>query len=79
MNNYSAIALWVYFGFNFPDPKPMFITIYGENLGTHIYNKWVQYDGNFNKLFVELTITNQKKLMKYILNNYKGITPSKYE
>lgn len=79
MNEYSAIAMWVYFTFNYPDPLPMFISIYGDNLGKHIFNKWVGYGCDFNKLFCELTHTNQKMLINYVLNRKGLINPDNYE
>ena len=43
------ITQWVYFTFNYPEPKRMFDEIFGS-LSDHIYNKWLSYGMNFNRL-----------------------------
>ena len=67
MNNKAAIANWIYFCYNFPDPLSMFIQIYGDNLGKHIFSKWIYYERDFNRLFCYLDKTCQNKLLDYVL------------
>lgn len=66
------ITQWVYFTFNYPEPKQMFAEVFGS-LSDHIYNKWLSYGGNFNRLFAELDRECQRKLAKYVIDNYHGV------
>lgn len=66
------ITQWVYFTFNYPEPKRMFDEIFGS-LSDHIYNKWLSYGMNFNRLFAELDRECQRKLAKYVIDNYHGV------
>lgn len=66
------ITQWVYFTFNYPEPKKMFAEIFGS-LSDHIYNKWLSYDCNFNLLFTELDRECQRKLARYVIDNYHGV------
>lgn len=66
------ITQWVYFTFNYPEPKRMFDEIF-DSLSDHIYNKWLSYGGNFNRLFAELDRECQRKLAKYVIDNYHGV------
>lgn len=68
-----TITQWVYFTHNYPEPQKMFVEIYGNNLGSHIYSKWLSYDGNFNVLFCNLDSECQAKLARYVVENYHGV------
>ena len=68
-----AITQWVYFTYNYPEPKPMFKQIFGERMGAHIYAKWIAYGCDFNRLYTELDRENQTILAKWIIDNYHGM------
>lgn len=68
-----AMTQWVYFTYNYPSPEPFFHNLYGKIMGDHIYHKWLSYDGDWNRLFVELDRENQAKIAEWIYNNYHGM------
>lgn len=69
-----AIMQWIFFCYNFPEPKRLCQEIWGGNgLAKHIYHKLVGYQMNFNKLFCELDSENRRLLLEWVINNYHGI------
>ena len=70
--NIKAMRKYVYFTFNW---APDFISrIWGKGtaLTEHFVKKLESYDYNINRFFVELSLDNQRKMLSWILENYKG-------
>lgn len=75
LSNDNPIRKWVYWCFNyhnpkdwmkiFDDPKHMMSKFMG------LYNRYGS-DAVMNRFFVELSGSNQDRLIDYVMNNYNG-------
>lgn len=78
MKERSAIYLWVYWGYNYSDPKQWIYEIWSGCLADHLYGKFMYYYNQYgayavmNKFWVELDGDNRAKLEEYVLSNFKG-------
>lgn len=69
-----SITQWVFFTYNYPEPEPFFKELFGEDLGAHIYDKWMGYNCNWNFLFTSLDIGDRQKLADWVSENYQGMS-----
>ncbi len=50
--------------------EPLFMQIFGENIGKHLYGKLVNYDYDVLYLYPVLDYGNRDKLVNYLLHMY---------
>ena len=70
----QAIRKYVYWTYNFSNPKQMIIDIWGNGcFGAHFLSKLEHCEYNMHRFFIELSRDNQEKLIAWVLENYHGV------
>ena len=72
----NAIRKFVYYGYNFNNPRQMCEEIWGSgpgSLGQHLYSKLAGYNFDMARFYVELSSDNQDKFAEWVVNNYHGV------
>lgn len=71
---FQAIRKYVYWTYNFSNPKQMIIDVWGNGcLGAHFLSKLEECGYNMHRFFIELSLDNQEKLIAWVLENYHGV------